>query len=105
MTAAEPAVHEPGLWSVKKVFLWLVVLTASEVAVTYVMEGAALAAVLILGSLVKAALVALHFMHLKVERRLVWFMLVAAAVLGVIFVLGLLPDLVYGPGAARGRGI
>jgi caa(3)-type oxidase subunit IV len=105
MTADIATHREPGIWSVKKVFLWLVVLTVVEVGVTYVLSGTPLAVILILGALWKAALVGLHFMHLKVERRLVYFMLVSATILGVIFVLGLVPDLVYGPGAPRAQGL
>ncbi len=94
-----------ALWPVRRVFAWLVVLTAAEVGVVYLhLPKRLLALVLVLGALWKAALVVLHFMHVRVERRLVVWMLAATAVLAGLFVLGLFPDIVFGPGAARGQG-
>jgi caa(3)-type oxidase subunit IV len=96
----------PGvLWPVKKVFLWLLVLTVAEVGVVYLhLPKAALALVLVLGALWKAAIVVLHFMHMRIERRLIVLALVATTVLAGIFVLGLFPDIVLGPGAERAGG-
>lgn len=99
-----PAV--PGvLWSVKKVFAWLLVLTLAEVGVVYVgLPKAALAFVLVLGALWKAAIVVLHFMQLRIEGRLVVLALLATTVLAGVFVLGLFPDIVLGPGAGGAGG-
>jgi caa(3)-type oxidase subunit IV len=100
------AAAAPGaLWPVKKVFVWLLVLTLAEVGVVYLhMPKAALAFVLVLGALWKAAIVVLHFMHMRIERRLVVLSLVATTILAAIFVLGLFPDIVLGPGAGRTGG-
>jgi caa(3)-type oxidase subunit IV len=91
----------PGrVWPVKKVFLWLLALTLLEVGVVYLhLPKAVLAFVLVLGALWKAAIVVLHFMHLRIERRLVVLALLATTVLAGIFVLGLFPDIVLGPGS------
>ena len=114
--AGEPGVtdegrlHEGGslLWSVKRVFLWLAVLTVAEVAVVWLrfLPKGAIAALLLAGALAKAALVALHFMHLRIEKRFTLWMLAVAVALGAVFILGLVPALVFGPGsgAAGGEG-
>ena len=96
----------PGvLWPVKKVFLWLLALTVLEVGVVYLrLPRAALALVLVLGALWKAAIVVLHFMHLRIEGRLILLSLAAASILAAIFVLGLFPDIVLGPGSGRAGG-
>jgi hypothetical protein len=95
----------PAVWPVGKVFAWLAALTLAEVGVVYLhLPKKVLAAVLVLGAAWKAALVGLHFMHLRVERRAVVWALAATAALAAVFVLLLLPDIVLGPGAARGRG-
>jgi hypothetical protein len=101
----ERRLHEGGsvLWPVGKVFLWLLALTAAEVGIVYAgLPRTALAAVLVLGALAKAAIVILHFMHVRIERRLVIWSLAATAILVAVFVAGLVPDLVFGPGSARG---
>ena len=104
----EGRLHEGGslLWSVRRVFLWLAVLTAAEVAVVYLrfLPKAAIAALLLAGALAKAGLVALHFMHLRIEKRFTLWMMAVAIALGAVFVLGLLPDLVFGPGAGAAGG-
>lgn len=59
-----------------RIYIWvwagLLVLTAATVAVSYVHLGLGNAAVALGIASVKAALVALFFMHLKSESRLVW---------------------------------
>jgi len=103
----EARLHEGGsvLWPVKKVFVWLLVLTLVEVGVVYLhLPKTTLAFVLVLGALWKAAIVVLHFMHMRIERRLVILALVATTILAAIFVLGLFPDMVLGPGAESAGG-
>lgn len=59
------------------VFLWLIVLTAAEVGVTY-LEISRTSLILVLSALgfAKAGLVAAYFMHLKFERsRLIFFVI------------------------------
>ncbi len=100
------AAAPPGvLWSVRKVFLWLLVLTVAEVGVVYLhLPRPVLALVLVLGALWKAAIVVLHFMQVRIERRLIVLSLLATSARGAVFVLGLFPDLVLGPGSGRGGG-
>lgn len=59
------------------VFLWLFVLTALEVGVTYLeMSRASLIIALSVMGFAKAGLVAAYFMHLKFEkRRLIFFVM------------------------------
>lgn len=74
------------------VFVALLLLTAVTVLVSYVDLGLWNAVVAFLIASVKASLVALFFMHLKSEDRLVWgFALVPIAFLALI-ILGTLVD-------------
>lgn len=74
------------------VFIALLLLTAVTVLVSYVDLGLWNAVVAFLIASVKASLVALYFMHLKSEDRLVWgFALVPIAFLSLI-ILGTLVD-------------
>ncbi len=48
--------------------------------------------------IVKAGIVAAYFMHLKIEKRIIWYILVAALLfLGVLFA-GLAPDIMKSSG-------
>jgi hypothetical protein len=40
-------------------------------------------------------LIALYFMHLKFDRRVVWLLPGIPVVLGIVFVLALFPDIVF----------
>jgi len=74
------------------VFVALLLLTAVTVLVSYVDLGLWNAVVALLIASVKASLVALFFMHLKSESRLVWgFALVPIAFLALI-IFGTLVD-------------
>lgn len=74
------------------VFVALLLLTAVTVLVSYVDLGLWNAVVALLIASVKASLVALFFMHLKSEDRLVWgFALVPIAFLALI-IFGTLVD-------------
>lgn len=74
------------------VFAALLLLTVATVAVSYVDMGLWNAVVALLIASVKASLVALFFMHLRGESRLVWgFALVPIFFLALI-VLGTLSD-------------
>ena len=74
------------------VYIALVLLTAVTVAVSYVNLGLMNVVVALLIASVKASLVALIFMHLKSEDRLVWvFALVPIAFLALI-IFGTLVD-------------
>lgn len=79
------------------VFGWLVVLTVFEVGITYLkLDRQVLAGLLIGSSLVKATLVALYFMHLRHEVKLIVVTVVVCLVLSAVYVLGLVPDIVLG---------
>lgn len=77
------------------VFAWLFALTVLEVAVIYVpIPKLMIAAALVLMASVKAALVAIYFMHLKFEKVVIWWIAVIPAILCVFLILMLLPELV-----------
>ena len=83
--------------NVKVVFGWLVALTVIEVGFVYLhLPRPVLATLLIGSSVAKATLVALFFMHLRFERKLVHSLVILPVLLAAMFVLALFPDIVIG---------
>ena len=76
------------------VFWWLLGLTILEVGVIFLPMARVLIAILLVGlALSKASLVAMYFMHLKFELRVLGLIAVTPIVLCVLLVFALLPDL------------
>ncbi len=79
------------------VFFWLCILTAVEVGLTYIDMSRSLLACLLIGtSLVKASLVAVFFMHLKFEGKLIYFLIFFPGIIALAYIIFLFPDIVYG---------
>ena len=77
-----------------QVFAWLAVLTAVEIGVIYApIPHLAIGLMLVVLAGTKAALVALFYMHLSVEKRTLAYIALTPAVLCVFLVFMLLPDL------------
>jgi caa(3)-type oxidase subunit IV len=78
-----------------RIFLVLGVLTVLEVAVTRVsaLPHGLVAASLVLMAALKAALVALYYMHLATEKTLLMWIALTPAILCVFLLLMLTPDL------------
>jgi caa(3)-type oxidase subunit IV len=77
-----------------QVFVWLAVLTAVEIGVIYVpISRITIGVMLVVLAGTKAALVALFYMHLAVEKRTLMYIALTPAVLCVFLVFMLLPDL------------
>jgi caa(3)-type oxidase subunit IV len=93
------AAHDPAHIAQEKrrylqIFGWLTVLTALEIGVIYLpLAKLAIGGMLVMLAATKAALVALYFMHLSVERRTLTYIALTPAALCVLLVLMLLPDL------------
>ncbi len=93
---ADTAVHsethaEPNYLAV---FGWLFFLTVVEVGIIYVpVSKLMIAAGLVLLASVKAALVAIYFMHLKFEKVVIWWIAVIPAILCVFLIFMLIPEL------------
>lgn len=76
------------------IFWWLLALTILEVAVIFTPMARMIIAILLVGmALSKACLVAMYFMHLKFERRILGLIAMAPLLLCVLLVFALLPDL------------
>jgi cytochrome c oxidase subunit 4 len=76
------------------VFWWLLTLTIIEIAVIYLpIAKLAIAIMLIVLAVTKAALVALYFMHLKFERTTLGLVALSPFILCVFLILMLLPDI------------
>ena len=77
-----------------KVFYVLLVLTIVEVAIVYLgLPKLVLAALLVIAAVWKASLVAMHFMHLKFEKRTLAVVALTPFVLCVFLILMLMPDI------------
>jgi cytochrome c oxidase subunit IV len=77
------------------IYVWLLVLTAVEIFVA--MSGwpqRAIVIGLVSSSIAKALLIALYFMHLRFDRRIVWLLPGLPLMLGFGFILALFPDIV-----------
>ena len=77
------------------VWIALLVLTATTVAVSSVDLGAMNVVVALLIASVKAALVALFFMHLKYENRLVWGFALTPIYFLLLIIAGTLSDTLF----------
>ena len=78
------------------IYGWLLGLTILEVGV--VLAGwpkGVVASLLVSTAIAKALLIALYFMHLKFDRRVVWWIPGIPVVMGIVFVLALFPDIVF----------
>jgi caa(3)-type oxidase subunit IV len=76
-----------------KIFIILSVLTAVEIAITLLGLPRTLLVAMLVGLAVwKAALVALHFMHLKIEKKTLTLVAIVPFVLCIFLSLMLLPD-------------
>lgn len=76
------------------VFFILSVLTVVEIGVVFVpISKLIIGITLILLALVKAALVALYFMHLKFEKRTLGIIALTPLVICTLLIVSLLPDL------------
>jgi len=81
------------------IFVALVVLTVVTVAVAFKRfdsEAVNVLLALLIAS-VKASLVAMYFMHLKFEGKLIYFIAIVPLILCVILVCALIPDVAHGP--------
>ena len=77
-----------------QVFAWLSILTALELGMIYMpIPRMAIGAMLVILAATKATLVALYFMHLAVEKRTLAYIALTPAILCVLLVFALLPDL------------
>ena len=77
-----------------QVFFWLAVLTALEIGLIYLpIHKYVIAGMLVVLAATKASLVALFYMHLSVEKRTLAYIALTPALLCVLLVFALLPDL------------
>ena len=77
-----------------RIFWILLVLTIVEVAIVYMgLPKMLLAGLLVTFAVWKAALVAMHFMHLKFEKKTLALVALAPFVLCVLLILMLMPDI------------
>jgi cytochrome c oxidase subunit 4 len=94
-TEVEP--HHPVPYF--KIFGLLVVLTAITVAVAFLDIQSEIAKVLLALTIasIKASAVALFFMHLKFEGKLIYLILIVPLLLCILLVCALIPDIVHAP--------
>lgn len=77
-----------------KIFYVLLVLTIVEVTIVYMgLPQMLLAGLLVIFAVWKASLVAMHFMHLKFEKKTLALVAVVPFILCVFLILMLMPDI------------
>jgi caa(3)-type oxidase subunit IV len=77
-----------------RIFYILLVLTIAEVAIVYLhLPRTLLVSLLVVLAVWKATLVAMHFMHLKFEKKTLALVALSPFVLCVLLILMLLPDI------------
>ena len=77
-----------------KIFYVLLVLTVVEIAIVYMgLPRMLLVGLLVIFAVWKASLVAMHFMHLKFEKKTLAVVALAPFVLCVFLILMLMPDI------------
>ncbi|MBZ0170281.1 hypothetical protein MELA_00197 [Candidatus Methylomirabilis lanthanidiphila] len=78
------------------IWVWLVVLMLAGVLVTLLpLDKSAVVGLIFAVAAVKAALVALNYMHLKSENWLIYALAIVPVLLVVAMILVLFPDIVY----------
>ncbi|MGZ8432228.1 MAG: cytochrome C oxidase subunit IV family protein [Candidatus Deferrimicrobiaceae bacterium] len=87
--------HDSGIRTYIVVWGALIVLTAVTVSVSYVYLGLMNVVVALLIASVKASLVALFFMHLRYESRLVWGFALTPIFFLVLIIAGTLSDTLF----------
>ena len=81
-----------------KIWYWLLVLLAISVAGP-MLEVPAITLITAFGiAIIKSFLVAANFMHLKFERKIIWFLLIMSICLLGVFFFGTAPDLMMTEG-------
>ncbi len=89
------AKHGPSYMAI---FWYLAVLTVVEIAVIFMpIARLAIGVMLVALACAKAALVALYFMHLRLETRTLGYIALTPVVIGTLLVLVLLPDSLHAP--------
>ncbi|MBL4824313.1 MAG: cytochrome C oxidase subunit IV family protein [SAR324 cluster bacterium] len=81
-----------------KIWIWLLVLLALSVAGP-MLEIPTLTIITAFGiAIVKAFLVAANFMHLKFEKKIIWFLLLMSICMLGVFFFGVAPDIMMTEG-------
>ncbi len=81
-----------------KIWIWLLVLLALSVAGP-MLEIPTLTIITAFGiAIVKAFLVAANFMHLKFEKKIIWFLLIMCFCMLGVFFFGVAPDIMMTEG-------
>ncbi len=89
------AKHGPSYMAI---FWYLAVLTVVEIAVIFLpIAKLAIGVMLVSLACAKAALVALYFMHLRLETKTLGYIALTPVLIGTLLVLVLLPDSLHAP--------
>jgi cytochrome c oxidase subunit IV len=89
------AKHGPSYMAI---FWYLAVLTVVEIGVIFLpVAKMAIAVMLVALASAKATLVALYFMHLRLETKTLGYIALTPIVIGTLLVLVLLPDSLHAP--------
>jgi cytochrome c oxidase subunit 4 len=89
------AKHGPSYMAI---FWYLAVLTVVEIGVIYLpISKVAIGVLLVILASTKAAMVALYFMHLRLEVKTLGYIALTPVAIGALLVMVLLPDSLHAP--------
>jgi caa(3)-type oxidase subunit IV len=78
------------------IWIWLVVLMAVSLAATLLPGGRAVAvSIIFAAAMAKALLVALNYMHLRFEPRLIYAIALVPVLFALVLAVALVPDFVF----------
>lgn len=80
------------------VWVWLLGLVIASVAAAALLPKTQAMALVFTVAVIKALLVARHYMHLKHEKALIYALALVPLLFIIVFLFGLFPDFVYHPG-------
>lgn len=78
------------------VWVYLIVLAMASVGSSAVFPSGVAEGAIIVFSVAKILLVALYFMHLRIERRFIHLLVLVPLFFVAVLFLGLAPDIIYG---------
>src|SRR5262249_8646374 len=96
MTDAHDAHHGPDVKAYLVIFGALSVFTGLSFALYYALPRNISFLAILLVAVVKATLVGMYFMHLKLDWGRLYFLIIPAFILGTMMMIVLMPDIVLG---------
>lgn len=86
---------KPNIRNYVRVWIWLLALVVLSTIASFVLSKTLAVLLIFAAAFIKAGLVLLHYMHLKLERPLFYSFTLVPVILVLILILALFPDFVF----------